>query len=134
MNKEQLQIVQRSFVAFNWPNDQGGWPTIEIEGDYITIGSGLLWISEVTIDLVPDVEGSTCKIKGFKLEISKLRPGGPGEPDDYDLHFVAEERNFPAIVIRAIGCYAEHKAHGIMDDLATEAAVKQYDEWHEELL
>lgn len=132
MNREQLQIVQRSFGAFGWPTSVDGHAdqsvVIETEGDHITIGNGLLWISETSLQHRGVLTFMPAPM--FKLEISKIRPGGP-EPDDHDLHFIAEERTFPAIVVRAIGCYAEYKAQGIMEELATEAAVKQYDEWHD---
>ena len=132
MNKEQLQMVQRTFGAFGWPENKGAVPAIEIDGDYISIANGFLTICETNVEQ-PSIRGKQ-QVPGFMLERVAYRTGTNGEPDDVDTQEIATDRYLPNIVIKAIALYAEHQAKGIMDDMATEAMVKEWDEWHEELL
>lgn len=124
MNKEQLQIVQRIFGAFGWPDEDQG-AAIEIDGEYITIGNGLLRI-----------RAGHSQEPAFKLEI---RHGDTDLQETVHIAWWQVYRthpligawgsSLPEIVVCAVAAYAEHKAQGIIDDLATEAAVKEYDEW-----
>ena len=119
MTKEQLALVQRVFGVFRWDE------VIEIEGDSIFIANGLLRIREVWVSK-PLLKTS------FKLEINETVPS-PTEEFDYtdEWHEVAEGLIFAEILIQAISAYAGYKATGIIDQAATEARVKEYDQQHE---
>lgn len=118
MTQEQLDTVNAALkAAFG-----DGAPVAHIDDEYIAVEN--TWTIGPTEVDQPSIRG-TVKVPGFVLEVGVPYHGSDIEPPGVDVAEVYVDRAFAEVVLALVAEVAKARANVALENLATEAFVRQ---------